>query len=98
VTVAINHFDVVRRVGNNVEALGHLFIDSPLHRQDQLLAELTDQDRSEIGWHLGITNDSREKLSTNIEFHLRAFAANRMDVPEKPDFKTEAGRDAWVKP
>jgi hypothetical protein len=29
---------------------------------------------------------------------LRAFAASRMDVPEKPDFKTEAGRDAWVKP
>jgi hypothetical protein len=75
-----------------------LFIDSPLHRQDQLLAELTDEDRSEIGWRLGITNDPGEKLSTNIEFHLRAFAASRMDVPEKPDFKTEAGRDAWVKP
>ena len=96
--MAINHFDVLRRVGNNVEARGHLFIDSPLHHQDQLLAELTDQDRSEIGWRLRITNDPGEKLSTNIEFHLRAFGASRMDVPEKPDFKTEAGRDAWVKP
>ena len=95
--MAINHFDVLKRVGNNVEARGHLFIDSPLHRQDQLLAELTDKDRSEIGCRLQITNDPREKLSTNIEFHLRAFGASRMDVPETPDFKTEAGRDAWVK-
>jgi len=30
-------------------------IDSPLHRQDQLLAEFTDKDRSEIGWRLQIT-------------------------------------------
>ena len=96
--MAINHFDVLRRVGNNVEPRGHLFIDSPLHRQDQLLAELTDEDRSEIGWRLRITNDPGEKLPTNIEFHLRAFGASRMDVPETPDFKTEAGRDAWVKP
>ena len=96
--MAINHFDVLRRVGNNVEARGHLFIDSPLHRQDQLLAELTDKDRGEIGWRLQITNDPREKLSPNIEFHLRAFGASRMDVPETPEFKTEAGRDAWVKP
>jgi hypothetical protein len=95
--MAINHFDVLGRVGNNVEARGHLFIYSPLHRQDQLLAELTDKDRSEIGWRLQITDNPREKLSMNIEFHLRAFGASRMDVPETPDFKTEAGRDAWVK-
>jgi hypothetical protein len=93
----INHFDVLRRVGNNVEARGHLFIDSPLHRQDQLLSELTDKDRSENGCRLQITNAPREKLSMYIEFHLRAFGASRLDVPETPDFKTEAGRDAGVK-
>ena len=53
--MTINHFDVLRRVGNDVESRGHLFIDSPLHRQDQLLAEFTDKDRSEIGWRLQIT-------------------------------------------
>jgi hypothetical protein len=95
--MAINHFDVLRRVGNDVESRGHLFIDSPLHREDQLLAELTDKDRSEIGGRLQITNHPGEKLSTNIEFRLRAFGASRMDVPETPDFKTEAGRNAWVK-
>jgi len=47
--MAINHFDVLRRVGNDVESRGHFFIDSPLHRQDQLLAELTDKDRFVIG-------------------------------------------------
>ena len=95
--MAINHFDVLRRVGNNVDACGHLFIDSPVNRQDELLAELTDKDRRGIGWRLGITNNPEEKLPANIEFHLRAYGANRMDLTETPDFKTEAGRDAWFK-
>ena len=57
----------------------------------------TDKDRRGIGWRLGITNDPEEKLPANIEFHLRAYGANRMDLTETPDFKTEAGRDAWFK-
>ena len=84
--MALNHFDVLRRVGNNVEARGHLFIDSPLHRQDQLLAEFTDKDRSEIGWRLQITNNPREKLSTNIEFHLRAFRSEPNGCPRDARF------------
>jgi hypothetical protein len=72
--MAIKHFDVLRRVGNNVEVCGHLFIDSPL------IAKMR-------SWpSFPITTDTKSACdlrSFDMEFYLRALEPIEETLPRR---------------
>jgi len=95
--VALCFIQVGRVVPGEYHSYGHFVIDAPYTKQDEILAILSDKDRSEIGLHLGIVCDlSREKLSADIQFHLSPVAANPRDLPLTLTFTSEAGYKIWV--
>ena len=93
--MALCYFDVGRVVPGEYHSHGHFVIDAPYSKQDEVLAVLSDNDRSKIGFNLGIVRH-REKLPADIQFHLSPMAANPMDLPSTPDFISEAGYKIWV--
>ena len=95
--MAICFLQVGRVVPGEYHSYGHFVIDAPYTRQDEILAVPSDNDRSEIGFHLGILlHPSLEKLPADIQFHLSPVAANPIDLPLTLTFTSEAGYKIWV--
>ncbi len=76
--MALCFIQVGRVASNEYHSFGHFVIDAPYTRQDEILAVLSDNDKSKIGFHLGVT-PAWEKLPEDIQFHLSPMAVNPMD-------------------
>jgi hypothetical protein len=93
--MALCFIQVGRIASNEYHSFGHFVIDAPYTRQDEILAVLSDNDKSKIGFHLGVT-PAWEKLPEDIQFHLSPMAVNPMDLPLTITFMSEAGYKIWV--
>jgi hypothetical protein len=93
--MALCYIQVGRVVPGGYHSFGHFVIDVPYTTQDEILAVLSDNDKSKIGFHLGVT-PAWENLPTDIQFHLRPMAVNPMDLPPTITFTSEAGYKIWV--
>jgi hypothetical protein len=93
--MALCFIQVGRVVSDEYHSFGQFVIDAPYTRQDEILAVLSDNDKSKIGFHLGIT-PAWEKMPADIQFQLSPMVANPMDLPPTPTFMSEAGYRIWI--
>jgi hypothetical protein len=75
---------------------GRFVIDTSLSKQNEILAQLSDQDMQRIGVELGVITGMDDPMPPNMYYELSAFAANPMDLPPAPTFKSDGGQNVWI--
>jgi hypothetical protein len=78
---------------------GYFFIDAPVTTQSEILDSLTEKDKGQICYRLGVTSayPFTPRIPPDVTFQLFSALANPLDFTDRPAaFTTENGYRVWI--